>query len=290
MRFEKYGGWAERGSRRRRWGHAVAAIVGVMAASSAVSRADVTTVTQTGGPPQLPIPTFQETGLPNYTMPVGTPSLPPAITPESTPGGGTGGQGGSGGGTSADAVLEQRSWGALAAQNVTAMGVNPSAIAATCVIESGCQNVNARSGSSVSGAFQMTDPTYNAGIRQAAAQNPSLAGAIDTSTAGKLDPANQAIAAAQELRNAALSLQQTGIANPTFLDTRGYYNFGPAVGGQIAAASDTQMMSSVLGAYYTPAQMAANGVNSSTTVGQWRQGIINKVGDAATQPVLMQRG
>lgn len=287
MRFEKYGGWAERGSRRRRWGHAVAAIVGVMAASSAVSRADVTTVTQTGGPPQLPIPTFQETGLPNYTMPVGTPSLPPAITPGSTPGSGTGGQGGSGGGTSADAVLEQRSWGALASQNVTTIGVNPSVIAATCVIESGCQNVNARSGSSVSGAFQMTDPTYNSDIRQAAAQNPSLAGTIDTSQAGKLDPANQAIAAAQDMKNAATSLQQAGVPNPTFLDTRGYYQFGAGPGPQIARSLDSRSMSDILSTYYTPAQLAANSITPSTTVGQWRQSIIDKVGSAANQQVLL---
>ena len=50
--------------------------------------ADVQAVTQVGGPPNLPIPTFQETGLPPFTMPVGKPSvLPPADL-------GTGGGGG----------------------------------------------------------------------------------------------------------------------------------------------------------------------------------------------------
>ena len=92
------------------------------------------------------------------------------------------------------------------------------------------------------------------------------------------------------MKNAALSLQRNGISNPTFLDTRGYYNFGPAVGGQLAAAADSQSMSSILSSYYTQAQMAANGVSPSTTVGQWRQGIVNKVGAAATQPVLLARG
>lgn len=249
-------------------------------------------VTQTGGPPQLPIPMFQETGLPDFTMPVGTPTLPPAANPNDpgNPGGVVPGVGGGGGNTPADAVMQQRSWGALAAQNASAMGVNPTAIAAACVVESGCQNLGAQAGSTVSGAFQMTDGTYRADIQRALAQNPSLAGSINTSLAGKMDPANQAIAAAQDLKNAALSLQATGITNPTFLDTRGYYNFGPTVGGQLAAASDSQSMSSILSSYYTQSQMAANGIGLSTTVGQWRQSIINKVGDAASQPVLRVRG
>ena len=110
-----------------RRGAAVAAIVGMVCGPGLVW-ADVRSVTQTGGPPELPIPMFQETGLPDFTMPVGTPSLPPAPNPND-PGAGAGepgGGGAGGGGTTADAVLQQRSWGALAAQNVTAMGVNPS--------------------------------------------------------------------------------------------------------------------------------------------------------------------
>ena len=266
---------------------ALAILAGMAAFTPVVALADVQSVTQTDGPPQLPIPMFQETGLPDFTMPVGRPTLPPAGDPGngSTPGGGDPG-GGGGGSTNADAVLQQRSWGALASQNASAMGVNPTAIAAACVIESGCQNVNARPGGTVSGAYQMTDGTYRADIRQALAQNPSLARSIDTSLAGKMDPANQAIAAAQDLKNAALSLQRAGIANPTFLDTRGYYNFGPASGSAIAQASSTDSMSAILSPYYTTAQMAANGVSASTTVGQWRQSVTNKVGAAADARVL----
>ena len=292
VRLREARGWRGQVGVVRRRQAAVAIFVDVAATTPAVVWADVQPVTQTGGPPQLPIPMFQETGLPDFTMPVGRPTLPSAGDPGSggSPGGGEPGGGGGGGGTSADAVLQERSWGALASQNVSAMGVNPTAIAAACVIESGCQSVNARPGGTVSGAYQMTDSTYSADIRQALAQNPSLTGYIDTSLAGKMDPANQAIAAAQDLKNAASSLQATGITNPTFLDTRGYYNFGPTVGGQLAAASDSQSMSSILSSYYSQAQMAANGVGPSTTVGQWRQGIINKVGAAATQPVLRARG
>ena len=265
----------------------VTAALGVVIIGSGRGRADVRSVTQTNGPPELPIPMFPETGLPDFTMPVGTPSMPPGVTPGSG-GGGPGGTGlgSGGGGTDADGVMAQRSWGALAAQNAAAIGVNPSVLAATCVIESGCQNVNARSGSSVSGAYQMTDATYRADIQRALAQNPSLAGTIDTSLAGKMDPANQAIAAAQDLKNSALALQRAGVSSPTFLDTRGAYNFGSAYGVPLATASNGQLMSAILTSY-TPAQLAANGISPSTTVGQWRQGIINKVGSAATQPVLL---
>ena len=266
---------------------ASAILGGIAALTPVVVWADVQSVTQADGPPQLPIPMFQETGLPDFTMPVGRPTLPPAGEPGN--GGSPSGTepGGGGGSTSADAVLQERSWGALAAQNATAIGVNSSIIAATCVIESGCRNVSARSGSTVSGAYQMTDGTYSADIRQALAQNPSLAGSIDTSLAGKMDPANQAIAAAQELKNSALSLQQAGIPNPTFLDTRGAYNFGAGYGVKLAQADDSSTMSSVLSSY-SQDTLAVNGISPSTTVGQWRQSIIAKVGPAANQPVLLR--
>lgn len=61
----------------------------MLAGGSAV--ADVQPVVQGNGPPRLPIPTYQETGLPDFTMPVGTPTfadgtpVPGAADP--TPGG-----------------------------------------------------------------------------------------------------------------------------------------------------------------------------------------------------------
>ena len=258
------------------------AIVALMVFAPAMALADVQPETQTGGPPILPVPTFMETGLPNYTMPVGTSSvLPPA-----GPGTGTGTASPPG---SSDALttLDSRSWGALAASNATAMGVNPSAIAATCMLETGCQSIAALGGSTVSGAFQMTNGTYSADIKQALVQNPSLAGSIDTSLAGKMDPANQAIAAAQDLKNAALALQAAGISSPTVMDTRGYFNFGAAVGSDLARSPADRNMSDILSAYYTPAQIAQNGITPSTTVGQWRASVTAKIGSAATQVVLL---
>lgn len=219
--------------------------------------------------------------MPNVTITTGTP------TPSGGPGGGTG----TGSGDSTDTgssnalnTMVGTSWGAEAAAEAQAMGLNASALAAVCQIESGCQNLGVQSGSTVSGPFQMTDSTYLADIQEAAAQNPSLS--IDTSRAGKSYPANQAIAAGQDLKNAVDSLQSVGISNPTFLDTRGYFNFGAAVGPAIAQASDSKNMAEILSTYYTPAQMLANGVTASTTVGLWRQSVISKVGSAASQSVL----
>lgn len=51
------------------------------------SLADVRPETM-NGPPLLPIPTFEEVGLPSFTMPVGTPSGPANPQPGGNPGGG----------------------------------------------------------------------------------------------------------------------------------------------------------------------------------------------------------
>src|SRR3954453_23196080 len=73
--------------RRRR--SAVAILCLSVALGSSRAGADLQIVTQRGGPPALPGPVFEETGLPNFTMPMGTSSLLPP----------TGGSGsGSGGG------------------------------------------------------------------------------------------------------------------------------------------------------------------------------------------------
>jgi hypothetical protein len=199
-------------------------------------------------------------------------------------GGGETGSGSVGSSTALSAMLAQP-WGTVAVANTQVLGVNASAIAATCVLESGCQNIAAASGSTVSGAFQMTNATYTSDINAALAGNPSLSSQITPGLAGKMDPATEAVAAAQDLKSAATSLQSSGISNPTVLDTRGYYNFGARYGATLAQASDDQNMGSLLPTY-SPSQLAANGITPTTTVGQWRQSIIAKIGNAANQPVL----
>lgn len=176
-------------------------------------------------------------------------------------------------------AMAAQSWGQQASQYAQQMGVNPVVLAGTCQIESNCQNV-AGTGS-ITGPFQMTSGTYNQSIQEAVSQNPSLAGVAS----GNSDPASQSIAAAQYLRDAATSLQASGIQNPTGLDVRAYYNFGPSAGATVAAAPDSANMAGLLPA---GTNLAANGITSGTTVGQWRQMVTNGMGaTAASASVLL---
>lgn len=250
-----------------------------------VALAQAGPVTMNGVPEQV-IPQVMEIGLGSFTI------VPdPGVVNPST-GGGNGTTGDTGGATEAGAsialdTMTSRSWGASASEGATAVGVNPSALAATCMVESGCQNVAARSGSQIRGAFQMLDSTFESGLTQAVRYNPNLAGTIQRGVDGSMDPGNQAISAAATLRSEAAKLQAAGISNPTVLDVRGGYNFGGLYTVPLAQAGDTQLMSEVL-SRYTPAQLQGNGIGQSTTVGQWRASVAAKMGDAAYQAVLTE--
>jgi hypothetical protein len=227
--------------------------------------------------PQQIIPEVGEVGLPAFTIPTGTVSI--GSTSTGTAGGGTGAS------TDSNALetMLGTSWGASAEQSAQALGVNASALAATCVVESGCQNV-AGTGS-ITGAFQMTAATYQSSLAAALAEDPSLAANIVPGLAGQSDPATQAIAAAEYLKQGGQYLQNNGISNPTALDVRGYYNFGPAGGAEIASASDSQPMSQVLTGT-SAATLAANGISQTETVGEWRASVTAKMGSAANAAVL----
>jgi hypothetical protein len=176
-----------------------------------------------------------------------------------------------------------QSWGAQAAANAQALGVNASALAATCVVESGCQNVGGSG--TVAGAFQMTASTYNSMIQAALAQNSGLASQIAQSSAGQMDPVSESIAASEYLLQGAQYLQNNGLSNPSVLDVRGYYNFGPQGGLNIATAPSSETMSAAL-PMYTAAQLTANGITPGETVGQWQASVASKIGNAAGQSVL----
>ena len=247
------------------------------------------------GPPLLPIPTYEEVGLPTFTMPTGTPT---AQEPE--PSGGTASGGGTPSGTGATGTgaesrsmtsMMSRSWGEAAAQNAQAVGITPVALAATCQIEAGgCQTNPQSNSTTITGTFQMRDDTYTSMINAALARNPSLAANAVPGLAGKLDPATQSIAAAEYLRQGAVYLQSRDISNPTVLDVRGYYNFGPGNAATIAQAQDSDIMSSRI-AGLSDANFRANGIIPGvTTVGQWRASVSNKIGQtAALAPVLLTR-
>ena len=116
------------------------------------------------GPPVQVQPYVSEPGVPMITINPGTPNpFAGADGDGAATGTGTGtGEGGTSGGTVGDSIalstMMGTDWGSTAIANAQSVGVNPSALAATCVLESGCQNVKhfGRAGcvSNVSGSVQ----------------------------------------------------------------------------------------------------------------------------------------
>ena len=143
----------------------------------------------------------------------------------------------------------------------------------------GCQNLG---GSGAQGAFQMYPAAFNEGLQTALAAQPSLASQIVQGDAGRMDPTTEAIAASGYLMQAVQSLQTAGIANPTVLDVRSYYNFGPQYGAPVALATDSEPLSQIVPASF----MSSNRLPASMTVGQWRAFVSGKIGGAAGQSVL----
>ncbi len=234
------------------------------------------------GVPQQVVPQVAEVGLGDFTLSTGTTSILGG-----SGSGSSGGSGGTGGGssTNSDALdtMMGTSWGGAAAQNAQALGVNSTALAATCLMESGCQNISGSG--SAQGAFQMMPSTYNAMMTAALSQDPNLGSNIVSGSAGMTDPATESIAAAEYLRQGAQYLQNNGVSQPTVLDVRGYYNFGPQGGAALANASDGDSIASTL-SMYTPSQLAQNGITSGETVGQWKTSVSSKLGNSASAPVL----
>ena len=258
-------------------GRPLAMAVGAAVTMAApLARAQVP-ATLNGAPIQV-TPYALEPGVPDITIPAGTPTTTPGDTGTGT------GSGTSGTGTSSNALntLLSQSWGAEAITEAEALGVNPSALAATCVVESGCQNVGSSSGSSATGAFQMQSAAYQEGLQTALAANPSLASQVVQGAAGMSDPATEAIAASGYLMQANTALTNGGISNPTVLDARAYYNFGPTAGVAIAAAAPSDLMST----YISSAAMAGNNISATETVGQWQASVSSKIGNSASQSVL----
>jgi hypothetical protein len=197
-------------------------------------------------------------------------------------GGSASSSGATAGNSTALGTMLGTSWGATAVANAQAVGVNPSALAATCVLESGC-GANLGSGSGAQGVFQMYSAAYQEGLQTALAANPALASQVVQGSAGMNDPTTEAIAASGYLMQAEQTLQADGISNPTVADARSYYEFGPRYGGQVAIAQPNTPMSSILPASY----LANNGISSTETVGQWQAGIASQIGTAANQNVLL---
>ena len=232
------------------------------------------------GAPQQVIPYAAEPGAPMIQIPVGQPN------PNQGGGGlGTGTGGGNTGDSSALSTLLGTSWGAQAVANAESLGINPSALAATCVLESGCSQPNG-GGGGAQGIFQMYPAAFQEGLQNALAANPQLASQIVQGQAGMLDPTTEAIAASGYLMQANQALQNAGIANPTVLDARAYYNFGPSNGLQLAQASPTETVAQAM-PNVSAGTLAANGIKPGETVAQWQASVSGKVGGAAGQTVTI---
>ena len=247
------------------------------------------TVMLGGGPSakaQVPIqvtPYASEPGVPTVT--ITSSSNPLGGDGDPTTGGGTTtGTGTSSSAGSSDALntLLAQSWGATAVSEAEAVGVNPSALAATCVIESGCQNV---SGSGAQGAFQMYSAAYQEGLQTALAANPSLASSIVQGSAGMNDPTTEAIAASGYLMQANSQLQAAGVTNPTVIQARALYNYGPTSGLELAQADPSETMTEAM-PNVSASTLAANGVQPGETVAQWNAAESAKIGNAANASIL----
>jgi hypothetical protein len=272
----------------RRWLWLVAGASGALVAQPA--SADPQVVLPNGLPVQVK-PTYSEPGLPAFSFPTSGESLLGGSTGSVDTGNGGDGSTSAGSGSSSGSgdaynTMMGQSWGSAAANAAGAMGVSATALAATCVMESNCQNVGASGGGSASGAFQMINSTYTADINAAVAYDPAISGSIVSGLAGQMDPTTEAYAASYELRTDALALQGDGITDPTVLQTRAVYQFGGNVGPDVAAANDSDNIAQITG--LSAASLAANGLTTSSTVGQWRQTIINKLGSATANQTVLQ--
>ena len=232
------------------------------------------------GIPQQIVPQVAEVGLGNFSIQTGSGVFGGSSGNGGSTGSPTGGTGG--GQTDSDALdtMLQQSWGMEAQQAAQGTGLNASALAATCVLESGCQNVNSSSGAQ--GVFQMYPAAYQEGLATALAADPSLASEIVQGSAGMNDPVTESIAASGYLLQANQTLQNDGVSNPTVLDARGYYEFGPTYGAQVAQSPPTALLSNILPASF----LSNNNISSTTTVAQWQASVAAKIGSAATQPIV----
>jgi hypothetical protein len=166
-----------------------------------------------------------------------------------------------------------------------AVGVNPSALAATCVVESGCQIVGASSGSSATGAFQMQSAAFQDGLQTALAADPSLASQIVQGAAGMSDPTTEAVAASGYLMEANSALQASGVSDPTVLQARAYYNFGPSAGTELATADPSETVADAM-PDVSATTLANNGVTPGETVAQWQAAETSIIGNAASASIL----
>ena len=253
--------------------------------------------TLSGGPPVQVVPYAPEPGVPLITISPGTANpFAGSTDPSGGSAGSTGTSNGSGDGTTAPGgtgvggpvlnTLLNQSWGNTAVNEASSLGVNATALAAMCTMESQCTNIPNASGGSATGPFQMLPSTFTAMYQAALQADPSLAA---TTTGSINDPASQAAAAAEYMAQIAQQEQAAGIANPTLTDVRAGYGFGQAYGAAVATAlqsNPNEPLNQILTGW-SASTYAANALSPTTTVGQWAASISSKIGTAAANQTVL---
>jgi len=250
------------------------AVLGCMAASSAVQAQSNPKLINPDEIPAQIVPTFGEVG----------------ITWGSTSGGSVA-SGGGGAGTSAPNMAVTSSgnyqpgsstalnamlatnYGSVAASAALQEGVSTESIAAIGQAESRFQNVPTANGSSsATGPWQFTTPTF-----LSVSQQHGLGYTASDIT----NQQDQAVASAYLLHDYATTVSRSIGQPATTLQTYGAWVFGTQSGSNIAAASPSTPLSDLVSAK----PLSNNGM-TSWTVGQFRQVMTNRLGSAANQPVL----
>lgn len=230
------------------------------------------------GVPEMVLPLYPEVGAPSFTTPAGSGDDNGGFAPPES---------GSGDGATGSAALDtmnSKQWGPQAATNAASIGVNASALAATCSVESGCDST-AHNGN-FTGAFQMGSAAFKDGLATALAANPALASQIVSGAGGINDPTTNAIAAAGYMLKGANALSQAGVPDPTFSQVRGFFQLGPADGKNVALAPPDATLHSVL-MHTSDQTLAQNNLTPNMTVSQYQASFAGKAGDAANQVVKL---
>lgn len=185
------------------------------------------------------------------------------------------------------AKLRAQPWGQRVIDAAQELGVDPVALAATAEIESdfGASTKHQSRHAPTLGVFQMQKLAYIDALKEIKRHDPELyQGMIQDSVTGRLDPANEAVAALGYLIYTVEGLERQGVYRPTFLDVRAAYNFGLEAGVRIAKADKNKLMKSLIKDRIV---LRRNNIREDETVEDWRRTITRKIGyGAATSSVM----
>lgn len=235
------------------------------------AHADPVAQTASGLPPQI-IPSVPEVGVIIMQIPG---SSTTQGTGSTIPGTGSAGSGtpSAGGSSSAYEEMMATPYGAQAAQDANAAGINVDAMAAIGKAESNFQNVPTANGSSsATGPWQMTTGTFMQ------YSNENNLGYTPTDIT---NPADNAQAASYAMAAYANTISQTTGAPATVLQTYGAWVLGPNPGSAISIANASAPLSD-----YVSAKALANNNMTGWTVGQFYSTMSAHLGSAANETVL----